>query len=354
VAGDVIQRSDENGERYRQALRTLFNKVVTENALKWPPFESYGRSQADTMLAWFAANGITMVRGHNVIWPGAQYLPRDVQSMLQAKPVNPDALRTRINSHIAQLMAYTRGKVTEWDVLNEPYTNKDLQAVLGDAEMASWFQQARAADPAIKLYINDYSNLESGGYDLPHINGYYAIIQKLLAAGAPVDGIGLQSHFNSNLTPPDRLMEVLDQFAALGKDLQVTEFDINIPDEQIQADYTRDFLTVCFSHPAMKGFVMWGFWEGAHWLPRGAMIRKDWTTKPNYDVWNDLLFHQWWTDESGTTGTDGAFRTRGFLGDYDVEITLGGGTQTIPLTVQSNAQPAYVTTTNAARKRNRQ
>jgi endo-1,4-beta-xylanase len=139
-------------------------------------------------------------------------------------------------------------------------------------------------------------------------------------------------------------MEVLDQFAAFGKDLQVTEFDINIPDEQIQADYTRDFLTLCFSHPAVKGFLMWGFWEGAHWLPRGAMIRKDWTKKPNYDVWNDLLFHQWWTDVSGATGADGIFRARGFLGDYEVDVTVNGDTRTIPLTVQSNAEPAYATT----------
>jgi hypothetical protein len=36
--------------------------------------------------------------------------------------------------------AYAKEKVTEWDVLKEPYTNKDLQAVLGDAEMTSWFR----------------------------------------------------------------------------------------------------------------------------------------------------------------------------------------------------------------------
>jgi GH35 family endo-1,4-beta-xylanase len=343
VAGDVIQRQNDDGQRYRDALKTLFNKVVTENALKWPAFESYGRPQADFMLPWFAANGIAMVRGHNLIWPGAGNLPRDVQSTLRSNPVDVAALRARTDSHIAQLMAYTRGKVTEWDVLNEPYTNKDLQAALGEGEMAAWFQKARAADPAAKLYINDYSNVESGGYDLPHINGYYAIIQKILAAGGPIDGIGLQAHFNTNLTPPDRVLEVLDQFAAFGKDLQITEFDIDLSDEQIQADYTRDFLTVCFSHPAMNGFLIWGFWEGAHWLPRGAMIRRDWSTKPNYDVWNDLLFRQWWTDVRGVTGADGVFRARGFLGDYEVDVTVDGKTRTMPLTVQSNVEPAEVT-----------
>ena len=253
VAGDVLQSAGSDGQNYRSSLKKLFNKVVTENVLKWPPFESWGRAQADYMLPWFAANGFAMVRGHNVIWPSAQYLPADVQNMLKANPPDANALRARVNKHIADVMGYSKGKVTEWDVLNEAYTNRDLQAVLGDAEMTSWFRQARAADPAVKLYINDYSILESGGYDLQHINGYANIIRNMLAAGAPIDGIGLQSHFDSNLTPPSRVLELLDQFAAFGKDLQVTEFDVAVADEQVQADYTRDFLTVCFSHPAMKG-----------------------------------------------------------------------------------------------------
>ena len=202
VSGDALLNAGADGQNYRAALKSLFNKAVTENVLKWPAFESWGRAQADYMLPWFAANGIAMVRGHNVIWPGLPYLPTDVQNMLAANPVDANALRTRVNQHIAGVMGYAKGKVTEWDVLNEPYTNKDLQAVLGDAEMTSWFLQARAADPTVKLYINDYSILESGGYDLQHINGYAGIIQNMLASGAPIDGIGLQSHFDSNLTAP--------------------------------------------------------------------------------------------------------------------------------------------------------
>ncbi len=348
VAGDILQSPGTDGQNYRSALKKLFNKTVTENVLKWPPFESWGRPQADYMLPWFAANGFSMVRGHNVVWPSATYLPADVQNMLKASPVDANALRARVNKHIADVMAYSKGKVTEWDVLNEPFTNKDLQAVLGDSEMTSWFRQARAADPGVKLYINDYSILESGGYDLQHINGYARIIQSMLDAGAPIDGIGLQSHFDSNLTPPSRVLELIDQFAAFGKDLQVTEFDVSVADEQVQADYTRDFLTICFSHPAMKGFMIWGFWEGAHWKPSAAMIRRNWSTKPNYDAWNDLIYRQWWTDTRGVTAGDGVFRTRGFLGDYDVEVTIDGVTKTYPLSLTSNTEPAFVNTGKAA------
>lgn len=340
VAGRALMEPSANREKYREELLRNFNKAVIENDLKWPFWETWGKTYAIPSLDWLRQNGITDIRGHNLIWPGAGNLPPDVVQMLKP-PVDQDALRARIYNHIAEIMAATKGRLTEWDVLNEPYTNKDVQAVLGEPEMAEWFKKAREADPAPKLFINDYNIVAAGGYDLPHQNGLYRIIQLILDHGGPIDGIGVQSHFNSNLTPPARVLEVLDRFAQFGKEIEVTEFDINIGDEQLQADYTRDFLTVTFSHPAVKSFLMWGFWAGAHWLPGGAMFRQDWTPKPNLDAWRDLVYRQWWTDVEGVTDGGGVYRARGFLGDYEVDVTAGGVTQTFPLTV-AGGQPNYV------------
>ena len=49
-----------------------------------------------------------------------------------------------------------------------------------------------------------------------------------------------------------------------------------------------------------------------------------------------------WSDTRGVTASDGAFRTRGFLGDYDIEVTINGVTKTYPLTLASNTEPAFV------------
>lgn len=334
VAGQGLMDNSPAGQKYQEMIPKLFNKVVLENDLKWPFWETWSRNSAAFALEWLPAHGITDVRGHNVIWPDRGNLPPDVVSLLNAG--NRDALRQRIYAHIREIMTWTKGKVTEWDVLNEPYTSRDVQALLGDAEIPIWFQKAREADPAVKLYINDFNIVEAGGWDVRHQDFYYDTIKAILDAGAPLDGIGLQGHFNQNLTDPERVLEILDRFARFGKELQITEFDVSPGDEEIQAEYTRDFLTACFSHPAMTGFLMWGFWEARHWRPEAAMYRRDWSIKPNGEVWQELVFKKWWTDVSGTAGADGIFRTRGFLGEYEVEITAGGTTRTYPLRVTSS------------------
>jgi uncharacterized protein (TIGR03437 family) len=346
ISAAGITDTTANGQKYRDTLLQNYNKIVVENDLKWPFWEdtrSWPRDKTMAMFDWLDQSGITMKRGHNLIWPGKSNLPSDVATMLSQTPVNTQALRNRINSHIAEEAGAIRGRVTEWDVLNEPVTNKDVQAALGNAEMAVWFQKAREAEPNAKLYVNDYDIVAAGGVDIPHQNAYFNIIREMIANGAPLDGIGVQGHFDSNLTPPARVWSILDRFASFGKDLQVTEFDINIDDEQLQADYLRDFLTTTFAHSAVKGFVMWGFWEGRHWLPKGALWRRDWTIKPSGLAWQDLVYKQWWTDAQGATGADGIYRIRGFLGDYDVEVTANGRTQTIPLSTADAAKPAYVT-----------
>ena len=314
--------------RYRDTIKRLFNAAVTENDLKWPYWETWSRDNANYSLNWLQENGLR-VRGHNIIWPGKSNLPPDVVALLDKG--DKEALRKRIASHIAEVMAWTHGRVVDWDVLNEPVTNRDVMTLLGDDEMALWFRQAREADSGVRLYANDFNITENGGYDLARQNAFFNIVKGIADSGAPLDGVGLQSHFGATLTAPARVYEILDRFSSFGADLAVTEYDVNSTDEQLQADYLRDYLTICFSHPKVKAFYIWGFWEGRHWRPNAAMIRRDWTTKLAYDVWMRLVFTDWWTDVSGKTNDDGVFRTRGFLGPYEVEVTLGDEKTAVPV-----------------------
>jgi hypothetical protein len=70
---------------------------------------------------------------------------------------------------------------------------------------------------------------------------------------------------------------------------------------------------------------MWGFWEGDHWIPSSAMIRKDWTLRPAAKVWTELVTKTWWTDVRVIADNKGIASVRGFQGDY--EITVDGKTK---------------------------
>lgn len=297
---------------YREVLKDNFNKVVFENDLKWPQWENpNNKMEMFKALDWFNKEKIP-VRGHVLVWPGWRWLPYHVKQLEN----DPKALQNHVLKHIDDEVSELVGKIDEWDVLNEPFTNTDLVRICGEPVMTEWFNKTKEIDSKPIRYINDFSIIGGGGTDKKHQDHYYKTIKYLVDNKAPVQGIGFQSHFGSHLTPPEKIWNLLDRYAEFNLDMQVTEFDIDIDDQELQADYTRDFLTAIFAYPKMKGLMVWGFWENRHWRPSAAMYTSDWTAKPNAKVWKDLIYNQWWTKETITANKT----TRGFLGSYKYTI----------------------------------
>jgi hypothetical protein len=122
----------------------------------------------------------------------------------------------------------------------------------------------------------------------------------------------------------------LDKLGAHGLPVEITEYDTDIKDDALDAQFLKDFLTAVYSHPSVEGFLMWGFWDGAHWHHKAPLFNQDWTPKPSEKVWEDLVLHDWWTNADGATDTTGSYAVRGFLGDYEVTVTKGSKTVTVP------------------------
>jgi len=329
VATDYLVGERDDHQRYRETVRTWFSKVVFESDLKWAPWENAaGRARTLKALEWLEGQGI-VVRGHCLVWPSWKRMPKDVAGLKD----DADALRRRIADHVRDEVSALRGRIADWDVINEPFWNHDAMDVLGREAMVEWFKTARAADPATVLYLNDQDILAAGGADAEHQAHYERTVQYLRDQGAPLGGLGMQCHFGGVLTPPERMLALLDRFAAFGLPIQITEFDINIIDRALQADYLRDVLTAAFSHPHVVGVVMWGFWAGRHWKPEAALFDRDWTLRPHGQAWRDLVLGRWWTRAAGPADARGRFVTRGFLGAYDVTVTAAGRTKTVPATL---------------------
>ena len=304
---------------YRNKVYELFNEVVLENDLKWPAFNPNPSPNTTRTLDSLAKHQIP-VRGHNLVWPNFTYNPASLKTLSS----NPVAFRNEIERHIDQATLYARGKVVDWDVLNEPYTNTQFQDILGKEVMADWFKRVRINDRQVKLYINDYSILSAGGMDINHQNGYFNIIKYIDNLGGKIEGIGFQSHFDSDLTPITKVYSILERFATLGKEIKITEHDINITQRAVQGDYTRDFMTIVFSHPSVKSFLFWGFWANQHWLPSGALYASDWSIHPHGEAYINLVFNKWWTPKTElATDSTGKTSIDGFLGTYKYTITSG-------------------------------
>ncbi|MEQ7005305.1 endo-1,4-beta-xylanase [Actinopolymorpha sp. B17G11] len=321
--------------QYQQVLRSTFNHGTLGNDLKWSAWENTRHRRQATLpaLDWMRTAGMTTT-GHALLWPGWRRMPEDVRKLRD----RPALLRERVNRHIGDEVGALRGTIDVWDVLNEPYAMHDLQDVLGPDEVASWFRLADRADPSARLFVNDYDILDDHGWNRRHQDYLFTLVEKLRDEDAPVEGVGFQAHFATpQLTPPADLVPILDRYARLGVPLEVSEFDVTTTDEALQADYTRDFLTVAFSHPAVTRITTWGFWEPIHWSPSAAMYRADFTPKPNAAAWRNLIYHDWWTRAGGRTNGGGAYTTRGFLGDYDVSVKVGQAVERRRVSMPSRA-----------------
>ena len=320
AAADFLLTDGADATRYRETLLANYNRITIENHFKWNGWEGWGPTDGLKTLKRLRDHNIE-VRGHNLIWPSYRNSPDDLPKIGADK----DALRKRINAHFADILGKTRGQTVEWDVVNEPFDNHDLLDILGRDEMVSWFKQARQLEPNARLFLNDYPPLDGAATTNPHLNALYDNVQMLQKAGAPIGGIGFQGHFGSAPIPPERVLSGLDRFAKLGLPIAITEFDMDTPDEDLQARYMRDFLIAVYSHPSANEVIMWGFWQSKHWLPNAALYRADWSIKPNGQVWLDLVKGAWWTNADGRSDAKGTYQTRGFYGDYTVTATDAAG-----------------------------
>ena len=306
--------------KYAQVFRENFNVAVIENGLKWGSWEGpERRAQTLYTVGWLNGHGIDL-RGHNLVWPSWKMTPKELRNLKDDKA----ALAKAVTDHIADEAGALKGMVTQWDVINETYTNHDLMDVLGRDAMVDWFKAARAADPNARLYINDFAILSGGTRDTEHQRDYEQTIKFLIDKGAPVGGIGLQGHMGTSYTPPEQLLKVLDRFGKFGLPITITELDIGSDDEAAQADYMRDFLTAMFSHATTDGVVMWTFWRVNHWKANASLWRADWTIKPVGEAWQKLVKDEWTTRAMGAADGKGQYQVRGFKGEYRITAQQGG------------------------------
>lgn len=187
------------------------------------------------------------------------------------------------DGYIQTLVQRYRGAVG-WDVVNEAVAEDGegwRQSLwserLGDFDhMVRAFHVAKAADPDAVLFLNDY-NLE---YLPKKLDTFQKLLDRLLSAGAPVSGIGAQTHVNADLEP-GLFPKTLETLAKFGLPIHVSELDVSMVRAEKkfpspaakQSAQSAVFTEVAHAYSSLPdhqkfALTLWGLRDSDSWLQK--------------------------------------------------------------------------------------
>ena len=263
-----------------------FNMMVAENEMKMetlqPSKGQFNYGSADNLVSFAQRNNMA-IRGHCLVWHSQQ------PSWLSSDGKKNDQNWTRLQAldimknHITNVMKHFKGKVKEWDVVNECLdddqsiirTNPDgytlrqtvWQRAIGDDYIDSAFVFARRADPDAVLYINEYGVEHQGKAKTV---AYMNLVKYLKSRNIPLDGVGLQCHFSIDEVDSVKLDANIKSFGKEGMKCIITELDMGVPNTssdnlEEQARLYRVVTDIVLKNDNCPNMVIWGIKDNDSW-----------------------------------------------------------------------------------------
>jgi endo-1,4-beta-xylanase len=272
-----------------------FNSLTPENAMKMGPIHPeegrYFWKDADAIVDFATAHGIR-IRGHNLCWH--EQTPGWLFKDSAGNTVTKEDLLKRLKDHITTVVSRYKGRIYAWDVVNEAVSDENSDdttrilrnspwfRICGDEFIAKAFEYAHAADPNAQLFYNDYNTERPEKRER-----VYRLLRKLVTAGVPITGVGIQAHWSVYEPSATDLRASIDRFSSLGLKVQITELDISIypweknrrarrPDEpdaytpvlqQLQADQYKNIFSIFRGYRGtVNGVTFWNVTDNHTWL----------------------------------------------------------------------------------------
>jgi endo-1,4-beta-xylanase len=339
AAADAEAIGDDD---YRRLFTEHVNLVSTRGDLSMsvvqpePGVFDFGRAEA---IVDFAVENDLPVRVHELIG-GA------VPGWVSEGDWTADTLGQVLRDHVIAVVGHFRdrnpGVIIQWDVVGDAFLPDGTlrpttwQQVIGDDHIRIAFEAARETDPDAQLFYDDFyddlavtqdavasgvaivpgANAERTTCDaVPKCVGVRERITALTAAGAPIDGVGFQSHLFS--PDPADFAQLSSWTGELGLVWAVTEFDVPLPiteltstqSLQFQADEYADALAACADAANCDTFVTWGISDRFSPLPAetgGAFGGALWfdendDPKPAFDAMAEVLRQRGTPEAAPTT-----------------------------------------------------
>lgn len=243
INAEQINETDTASVR---VIKEHFNAIVGENCMKsmWlqPKEGVFDFTLADKLVEFGERNNMFM-SGHVLIWHSQA--PAWFFTDSNGNDVTREVMIERMKTHIQTVMEHFKGRVKEWEVVNEAimddgsFRKTKFYEIIGDDYIQLAFQFAHEADPDAELYYNDYSMALPGRRE-----GVVALVKKLQEGGLRIDGVGMQTHVGMDYPDLAEYEKSMEAFAALGVRIMITEMDITLlpfPDQTAGADVNVSF-----------------------------------------------------------------------------------------------------------------
>ena len=246
MIGVALNQRNVSNQDQINLVKAEFNSITAENDMKpgelHPKEGVWNWEKADKIADFCRQNGIKL-RGHCLCWHSqfADWMFTDKKG----KEVKKEVFYERLREHIHTVVNRYKDVVYCWDVVNEamaddggrrwgpngpqkpsPYRQSRHYKLCGDEFIAKAFEFAREADPNALLFYNDYSCVDEGKRER-----IYNMVKKMKDADVPIDGIGMQGHYNIYFPSEEQLEKAIVRFKELVKHIHITELDIRMNQE---------------------------------------------------------------------------------------------------------------------------
>ena len=247
MIGVALNQRNVSDDAQINLVKAEFSSITAENDMKpgelHPKEGVWNFERADKIANFCRQNGIKL-RGHCLCWHSqfADWMFTDKKG----REVKKEVFYERLREHIHTVVNRYKDVVYCWDVVNEaisdggggfggfgrrgqapnPYRESRHYKLCGDEFIAKAFEFAREADPNALLFYNDYNECDPGKRDR-----IYNMVKKMKDAGVPIDGIGMQGHYNVYGPTEEDIDAAITKYAKIVKHIHVTELDIRMNTE---------------------------------------------------------------------------------------------------------------------------
>lgn len=305
-----------------------FSNLVAGSIMKapwlYPQEDEFTFDPADELVDFALANDMTM-HGHTLVWHRYDWVgDRLIPEWMENYSGDWSAM---LETYVHTTVEHFSGRVTSWDIVNEAVDYNGLTNIAGYRDTIFYrnigpdyiedaYRAARAADPDVQLYYNDYG-LSSNGAKLDFT---LTMLEDLLERGVPIDGLGFQMHITLDGPSAANIEAAFRKAAALGIMVKISELDISINGRNtpppvgwsrsptltaaLALEQKARYKEVVAAYldavpPAQRGGItVWGLTDDSSWMRTiwddewPLLFNGDFTTKPAFHGVREALLEQ--------------------------------------------------------------